>query len=303
MRRSRTVVKKPARLKWDIHPTRLNWKEFVPQARGLDVGKSLRVNHNTEECSGESDCLVIRKMWTGILTGYCHRCHRKGVWRGDQERVMPVKKEGRFVKNISFNDFDMDKPLELPPDLTVAWSEWPVAARLFMRRAHLTETDSDIHNIGWSPSLGKVVMPLYDEEEDVNKRRLLGYQLRRVLDNDKSPKYLTRKVVKNYYKHFRKTEDFCCIVEDYLSGIRVSKFVSSLCLFGTTITPAMMIELAQYKTIVIFLDNDNNIVRKQQEVMKKDLEMVCDKIIIMRSDKQPKEYTDNDLNGVFDRPF
>ena len=286
---------------WEEHPDRLGFKEFVPYGRTLLKGGFMRMNHTSSDCSGESASLIIRKHEDGWITGYCHRCKRKGTFTKDAERQLPVKVGSMYYSKIAWKQPSDNQPLSLPTDLTVAWSHWPLEAKLFCKKARITETDCDTFEIGWSPSLNKVVLPLYQPTD--KGKVLVGYQLRRVLQRDKGPKYLTRKSVKHYYKHFKTDSRVCCIVEDFLSGIRVGKYVSALCLYGTTLTPAMIMELSNYKTVVIFLDNDNNIVKKAQQTMKRELEVWCDHVVVIQSELQPKEYTDKDLSGLFERPF
>ena len=55
--------------------------------------------------------------------------------------------------------------------------------------------------------------------------------------------------------------------------------------------------------MIIFLDNDNNIVKKKQLEMQRELESWIDEVIIIGSSKQPKEYTDAELVQTLDVPF
>ena len=290
-------------LKWDPHPTRLNFKEFVPIGKSLGRGGSIRINHDSSECRGESDSLIITHRPNGVIVGYCHRCGRGGTYKKFLERQLPKRVDGQFFKDVVHIPLTNSKDLSLPRDVTMAWSRWPIEAKMFFKKAYLTENDCDIYEFTYSHSLRKVVLPLY--EETTKGKKLVGYQLRRIFKDDNSPKYTTRKNVKNYFKHIRQSKRVCCVVEDYLSGVRVGNHVSSLILFGTVLTHAAIKELMQYDTIIIFLDNDNNIVKKKQMEMKKELEAWFKQVVIIASDKQPKEYDYVTLRNLFEgfKPF
>lgn len=291
---------------WEDHPTRLSWKDFVPAGRQIEKGTKIRVNHNTKYCNGESNCLQIRRLRNGVIGAKCFRCGRWGTYKHDKDVDLPVNVNGRWFKNILYEGVTNEE-IFLPLDLELKWDNWPVEARSFLRHARIDEVVSFVRNIGYSPSLGKVILPLYEYSDDKNQQiigsKLIGYQLRRVFKDDKAPKYTTRKSVKNYFAHSHKTDSVCVVVEDYLSFIRCSKFVSTVCLFGTSMSHAVVKALSTYDKVIIFLDNDNNIVKRQQMEMQRELENWIDDVKILSSDKQPKEYTDATLIQAIDVPY
>lgn len=284
-------------LEWDEHPTQLEFKDFVPIGRLIALGTKTRINHNSKYCQGESKSLQIRRLRNGVIGAKCFRCGRYGVFKKDKEAVLPKKVDGRWFKDISYDEVQ-NKPLALPKDLELEWDKWPVEAKSFLRHARLDEVDTFIRNIGYSPSLEKVVLPLYN-----NGRNLIGYQLRRIFKEDTAPKYTTRKNAKDYFSFSHKTDNVCVVVEDYLSFIRCSKYVSTVCLFGTSMSHSVVKKLSGFDRVIVFLDNDNNIVKKKQQEMKKELELWINEVLIISSRKQPKEYTNANLVMLIDVPF
>ena len=232
-------MKKP--FEWEEHPDKLVLHEFVPNGRTLEKGGNTRINHDSDDCSGDSTSLKIARRPDGKIVAYCFRCKRTGIFRGDMERELPRKMNGTYLSGVSYTAPSEREKFVLPGDMTYNFEAWPVQAKMFLKRAHLGQKDVTDWSIGFSPSLRKVVVPLYKKSTNTNLiDGLIGYQLRRVFDTDLSPKYLTRKNEEEYYELSRTNDDLLCIVEDKLSFIRCSEHVSTMCLFGTSLSAPML---------------------------------------------------------------
>ena len=271
----------------------LLYKEFVPYTHTIALGNKIRVNHDTDSCRGESKSMLIHKHRTGVITAYCYRCGKFGKFSKDKEVNLPSRITGKWCTNVIFDQVG-DQDLKLPRDTQFFVKDWPVQAKTYFKKARMTTEQCEFWRMGYSPSLRKVVIPVY------RNGVLIGYQLRRIFDEDPSPKYITRRTTKEFYKLFPKTGNTCVLVEDMLSAIRVSKFTTALCMFGTEVSHAMVKLLAGYSNVIIFLDNDNAIVKKKQMDIQNKLELWVPNVLILRSPKQPKDYTDTDLQTILD---
>lgn len=129
-------------------------------------------------------------------------------------------------------------------------------------KQYLTNSEMYNYGIGWSNYFGRVVLPIYSVSHE-----LMAYQLRKVDNRIKGPKYLTFKnreiqngiyFRSNYYPdHMVTSMDIICIVEDIVSAIKVGRVCSGIALLGS---PPNLPHIAQYLgnsgKVVVWLDRD-----------------------------------------------
>lgn len=253
----------------------------------MEVDEQTNVFH-CKEGSG-NDRLYIKRTVDGYLYN-CFHCGKSGGVRadsveGDRVRVRPTRSS--YTPSPSHT--------RLPADCTHTWGEWHPRARGWVGR-YITKQEVTDHGLLYSPSLRRVVLPVHDSAG------LVGYQTRKLFDDDRGGKYLT---------FSRRPQDFhlvcdggkhnttVVIVEDYLSAIKCSRYAASAALFGVSLKDSMLARLARtYANYLIFLDDDNAQVRLAALKIKRRLTMFGECAIISGVGCDPKECDDDTLKGL-----
>lgn len=272
--------------------------EWLPKEDYLDVGESLaeghqtRINHNAIDCSGNSASLKIERQQNGDISAYCFRCGRRGFHRAAPS-LASLKAR---ISNEGHTE-DTDGTIREPQNLVRAFQRWPVEARVWINRARVTEEEVEHYGLAYEPNTGRVIIPWYDGDGN-----LVQYQSRRVSDADPKPKYLTYRK-DNDVPAVLLTDNCICdstrliIVEDFLSGVRVGRFVPTLVLMGTKLQGYHLREIVYrgYDEFVIWLDDDNVQVKKAQLQIKKSLDKVGKALIYHGNGVDPKELSDDGI--------
>lgn len=269
-------------------------KELAETYEYLSRGESIRINHNTTDCQGDSKSMVIKRGDTdGVLYFKCYRCDGFGKSGGYRNTTLKSKSSGTASStHTSSNRSDY----RIPEDANENINEWPAKARLWIRQYGITDKEVEDNGIVYSASLGRVCLPVYD---NVNGD-LLFYQTRNIYpDRDTLSKYLT----------FRNTDGILALgssgtiivlVEDMLSAIKVSRCTPALCLFGTLVRDVHLKWLISnnYKKFIIWLDDDNIQVRKNALKNKNMLDKLGECIILHTDGKDPKEHDDKSIEEI-----
>jgi hypothetical protein len=119
------------------------------------------------------------------------------------------------------------------------------------------------------------------------------YQTRRIFDDDEAPKYLTRGDARaqcHIIESIVPSNHSVCVVEDVVSGLRVSHYMDALVLHGTELSYKHLEEVLtrQYERCIIFLDNDNPTVIGKGIEMARKMERVVDKVNRVITATDPK---------------
>lgn len=192
--------------------------------------------------------------------------------------------------------------VSLPED---ARSSLGLVANLWLDRYYLSKQEIERNRFLWSPSGvtmedGRVVSPLLIFPFFDSSGNCIFWQGRNFSSINKKPKYFSRgdkESIVNIYGHFP-NKPALFLVEDVISAIKVSRFGHSLPLFGSTLSPERAKRIAtQFKNIVLWLDPDKSV-----EVlrMKNELGHIFDKIGIIFSNKDPKDYFNDELAKYVD---
>lgn len=249
----------------------------------LDGQGSVYIAH--EDCplrtrtSSNSELWVLRNH-DGVAV-YCHRCKDKGFYSLKNSHV--YKDIHQHVTNNTTG---------FPTDFTL---DIPIQYKTWFYQYGLTDADLREQRFGFSPSLGRVVMPVYDP--------ITGdpvfYQARDTYTN-RSPKYLSQKgaikrpLIINNWKHadYRRP---IVLVEDRISAIKVGKETHACCLFGTAANRIFLSRLAEsYHTAVVWFDNDTAGI-KSGRILKNQLSFIFERAIMIQTEKQPKEYSPDEI--------
>jgi len=267
----------------------LSKKDYLEIGERLELGQKTRVNHNTLDCSGDSKSLLIERKENGDISAKCFRCSCNGYY---SSKTTPKSKSfGELPKR--------DKPVAtgqhtLPGDYSKAIEEWPSAARVWIRRYGITDEEALNYGICYSNDIGRVLLPVWDTSG------LCFYQSRKIFPEDTAPKYLSYRNRDYPFVCSSGTGHSIAIVEDYLSGIKCGRIMPTLVLFGTTLHSYHIKYLIErgYTDFKIFLDDDNNQVKKNALKNKKILDRIGTCTVIHSDGKDPKEYSDEELKEI-----
>lgn len=242
----------------------------------------MRVNHSTSYCSGSSKSLVIKRTDDGIIHVNCFRCGGWGTHNGSVRKVL------RTTESIKHSH----RHLSIPSDTAFSFAEWSPKAHAWISRYGITEAETKEHKIGYSDSLRRIVFPVFDSEG------LAMMQTRRIYDDDPKPKYVTYKNRECIKIVPSPCSNVLCLTEDYLSAIKCGRFVDSMPVFSTKLTTFQLSKIVQmYHKFIIFFDDDNHIVKKNQIQLLYKLQQFGECRLIT-GEKQPKELSDSELNVI-----
>lgn len=252
--------------------------EFVPYAP--DDGK-VRHNHTAHDCSGGSDSMVIERKPDGIYAK-CFRCGAYGIHRERAARPFsgpsPVPK-GKVL---------------LPSDLVLDTASWPSAARLWYLRAGIKKVEVESAGIGYSPWLNRIIIPCYDETG------LVGYQARRVYDEDGGPKYYTKTDRTEHMLFTSGSSDTVVLCEDALSAIKCGRHCRSIACLGTELSDYILYTIldSNPKRVIVFMDYDNSIVIKKSVDILRRLSTLFDDVTFISAGTDPKNISDEQLREL-----
>jgi len=247
------------------------------------IGKWVRYIH--ERCSeGKDACLNVCR----TEKGWAYNCWRCGV---SGFRSISNASTGKLLRHVNTLNMTYENeqgeiilPEDYTPDISRQGMKWLLK--------YLTPTEIQEHKIGFSPSLNRIIFPLF------KKDKLVYWQGRAI---DWKPDYKTPK-----YKNVRASKDtmyairnpgstILVLVEDIVSAIKVSKHASAIALLGSSVEDKKLYDLSKHFSIILmWLDYD-----KAEYSLNKT--MRCRKFglnvrsLITKLD--PKEYSSQTIKG------
>jgi DNA primase len=254
----------------------LPYDEWLDQAQALALGRSKRVkhcNHNTT--------MKISHDEEGYHA-YCFRCSEGGFKGHGIQRIRDVfaEKEFQYAKVPRVPD---DFTLDVPDSAAVWYYSYGISASL-----------ARSYGIGYSKSLDRVILPVYVDD-------CLAVVQARAVRKGMQPKYLNQSGNKKGSVLFRSHNqggDTVCVTEDILSCVRVGEVIPAVCPMGTSLSDTQAAQLLDYKTVLIWLDNDQA-GWKGASRMHKALSMVMQSRII-KMDYDPKCYNQEQIKEITD---
>ena len=257
----------------------LKEKEYMPFAPD-SVGDKVRANH----CGRSAKSMVVERTNDGTVSAKCFRCGAFG--KNDHKNKPSI--EPKSLK---------DKDNKLPIDVVYAWKDWNPLAINYVDNKEFTEEESKELGLGWSESMHRMIIPVSN-----NLHRLAGWQAKSFTG---TPRYLSFSDNKKHMYYQRDNfnplyVNSVVITEDVMSAFKCSQLLSSFAILTTKITNQMKHALMQYDRFYIWLDNDNSQVRVNQLKLHNTLSLFGDSVII-KSDKEPKEMKQNEINLVLKR--
>lgn len=263
-------------------------KEQAELGTSLAIGEQIHVNH--EGCEAGEDRkkrLYIKRTNDGTILYYCHHC---GKSRTIRNSVSKTKRLAGTPK-AAVRDWKSKRSVTTPADSESDPGKWPANARVWFYRYGITDAEIKRHGFLYSERLRRVVLPIYNNGE------LVSYQTRRVFNDDERPKYLSYGNKDSVFHVEHSDAKRLCIVEDLLSSIKVGRYINTLALRKTSLSDKELRWILEkgYNDFIIFLDDDNAQVKKQQLVLKNKLENFGKVTIIHSGGRDPKEYDDLEL--------
>jgi hypothetical protein len=256
----------------------------------LELAQNLPTNKTTrsdcpENCGNGGTLIINHK--SDCYTAYCFRCGYQGYEGKGKQNL----KELARIRELNEQAETIELTLELPDDYT---TEIPLHGRLWLYGGGLTESVWRENRIGYSPSLDRVILPVYDNESN-----LIWYQCRALLKGQK-PKYLqpsrNRDRVVFHKRPDKGTNERAVVVEDVLSAIRVGRHIPTYSLLGTKITSGQASMLAEYNKITTWLDPDRA-GRHGAYKIRKTLGLLTEVDNIV-TEKDPKELSDKQIKEL-----
>ena len=270
---------------------RIKPSEFVPL---LGAADKVRVNHDSEECSGGRDSMIVERKSDGTIVAYCFRCGGVGVSR-ERGYYKPPARTATSSHTPTVPSHMGGGCPSVPSD-TVQWPAFPSSARRWLIEAGLGQTDTDKLGIVWSDAWGGLVIPV------LNNGVVRGNILRRF-----DPK-LYRKYSADprlCFGHYDASHmPNVVLTEDYLSCYRVARCgYNSIALMGTEISTEIINAIHEqcYVVAAIFLDADNPTVRIKARKIAKSLPFL--RTVMIETGDDPKHMSDKDLACLLNTTF
>lgn len=264
----------------------LNKEDYLPFA---PEEPDTQINTNHTSCEAGLDTkrrLYIRRLDDGItVLAHCHHCgksgsHRENVYRSLETIKRSYEHGGGSVTSIS-----------LPNDYEVNQREWPARARAWVYKYGITDEEITRAGLGYSGKHRRVILPVWEDGV------LLGYQCRKIFDDDTGPKYSTFFNKKNFVWQDLSGGDVLVLCEDILSAIKLRRFYSSIALLSTHLHKNT-IKYCFDKTVLVYLDNNNPTVQLKALSIKQELELYVPSVSIITEQRDPKTLSNEELKNL-----
>lgn len=260
------------------------------------------VKYRHDECQGNTGNLYVRYGRKKGQLGWHYHCHSccnlpEGLsgFHSTEQLTSPSETLQQLADLLeSKHEIVLTDNIYLPDDITY---QLPQIAMKYMLKYDLSEEEIVLSRFGWSPSLERMIMPVYKDGV------LIYWQGRNLGEiTETNPKY------KNVY--LRGSRDVfsmfsCCagdcsdngrtivLVEAIISAVKLSRHVDTIALLGSYIPASILHELKGYDTVIIWLDPDKKAAILTESVR---WQMLTGKPVkAMLTDKKPKQYNDKEL--------
>lgn len=250
--------------------------------------------HHCKEGKGNAKLCITRTVRGHIY--HCFHCGESGGVLEGSSTDHPIIK--RVKHSTSGPTKDRRGDWTIPKDSTSTYGSISPEGRLWLDK-YITPAEVTKHGIQYSVSLDRILLPVWNDE------RLCGYQSRRLSPSDPRPKYLTYVNDRDRMWYYTEpdssvaTSNVVVIVEDMLSAIVCSRYVSALALFGTSIKDsALQYIIDKHNKFLIFLDDDNAQVRAAQRKLQRRLDTFSECVTIRGIGCDPKDCDDATLKGL-----
>lgn len=271
----------------------------------LQEGQSVRVNHTSPDCSGSSNSMIIRRTNDGF-TAKCFRCTRCGKRSIHDLSTLKSKTNGttgaphvsgyvpsRYIEQrLSIVCESIERE---DGRIVEQLADFGIHGKVWLNRYGITEEEVLTYGICYDIEEDSIIFPTFDSGG------LAGFQERCLRPGYDGPKYLS------YF--LRPAVQLCAspyadmaglvLVEDFVSAIKVGRVMLSMPIRSTHLSPIQKRYILDSgrRHFLIWLDDDNMIVKRNQLALKRDLDKVGDADII-KTANDPKTYSDVDIISI-----
>ena len=268
----------------------MTWLEV---AKNLPVGQSAR--YDCPECGqGTNTNAAIINHNLKYYSVYCHACGPVG-WEGKGILNLAERQRLKELDDESIR-ITQNREITLPSDTTCNPVAFSREARAWLFAGGLSPSVWKRYNIGYSPRLERVVLPIYGDDNN-----LVWYQLR-AIHKGQRPKYIQPSADKSRIVFTAGVQERCkrtVIVEDIMSAIRVGEAgldYDATSFLGTKISTAQATIVSRYDRCSIWLDNDRA-GREGAKSIKRTIGMLCE-VDQYRSEEDPKHYSNKQIREL-----
>lgn len=278
-----------------------DWIHSVPDT----VGEQIHINHC--KTGRGNDKLYIKRIDNGAVA-YCHHCGERGYASNRTLATGPFKGISSCKSPAIAGQYDSSAyssrgnrssevgagkdpgqvtRVSYPTDARNQVKGWTSnEAKIWILQYGLSMDAINAAGVCWSDKFSSILFPRYLDGN------LVAFQARR-FPNEGGPKYVTYGDSASLYDALRGStgRDTLVLVEDYLSGLKVSQIAPAFVLNGTGLKDSQLTYLLKdYSKFVIMLDNDNWQVKTSQFKLLKRISTFAKKANIVEVTKDPKEY-------------
>ena len=227
----------------------------------LEVGETVRTNHT--DCPAGEDTrqrlYITRK--PDVILGYCHNC--------SNSFSRYVSPKDRYRESSSLAGAGLPTTAEYTQPILVDFNDKdniPVEAEAWRIRAELSRNQCSLYNIAYVPEWNAIYIPFVNMVT-----KTVGHQLR-PLHKRGGAKYINVAADETAPLGgllIRMGATTLVIVEDYVSACHLHTLgYSALVNYGIQVKPRLLYDIPQhYKTIIVWLDNDNTVVKENAKSM------------------------------------
>ena len=268
----------------------MNEAAWLEEAKRLPVGKHTRWQCECTNSRNDKSSLI-----THSIKGYslfCFRCDNTGfVGKGVQ-----TLEELRKVKELNAAALATSREtlVNLPEDFV---HDIPLNGRLWLYKAGITESRWKEKGIGYSPTLERVIIPVYTSTGELS-----WYQGRATLKGQ-LPKYLQpamgrEKILYEAPCTSDLIKNTVVVTEDILSSIVVSNVQTSVSTLGTKLSVEQCNKISEYQNVIVWLDSDKAGVNGSKKMVKQ-LSLLTDVHSVV-TEKDPKFLTKQQIKEVLE---
>jgi len=228
----------------------------------------------------------IERADDGRILAKCFRCGQYGI---DDRYCGTVNSIRQTISRTEGGDTDSKEKDNRLGAIEYRSSEWPVLAYHWLRQYEIVPKEFGEYNVGYAKERQRIYLPIWWNGERV------GYQLRKIFDNDTGPKYDSH--VKGGYGFMSLpdvTNNEIVIVEDIVSAIKVGRQAKAVALLSTGMTQTIKAALSHYDKFYVWLDMDNPQVIRQAVKLLNALKIFGEAKLI-HTPKDPKCYSDEEI--------
>ena len=251
-------------------------QKWIDVAQSLPAGRRVRI-----PCCKADNSLLVSHSLKGY-NAYCFRCGFSEFVPHGIRRIADINRhKAEFAIKQS--------GVKLPKDYTL---DVPVEAALWYMKVGISPELARQYEIGYTPSLHRVVLPV----RDIETGALDAVQMRAIRSFDK-PKYLnpTGPAVAQAVFWSGPPDGVAIVVEDILSAIRVGRVAPTASILGTSMTDERASRIAtRVHTAILWLDPDKA-GREGRINAYRQLAMQGVKVFKVSTDLDPKYYNNDEI--------